>query len=37
MEDKWGQVEICDYTDFPSFGQTLRNLVLQGDPVLHER
>lgn len=26
-----GQVEICDYTDFPSFGQTLRELVLQGD------
>ena len=26
-----GQVEICDYTDFPSFGQTLRDLVLQGD------
>ena len=26
-----GQVEICDYADFPSFGQTLRELVLQGD------
>ena len=24
-------MEICDYTDFPSFGQTLRELVLQGD------
>ena len=31
MEDEWGQVDICDYTDFPSYGQTLRDLVLQGD------
>ena len=31
MEDEWGQLDICDYTDFPSYGQTLRGLVLQGD------
>ena len=31
MADEWGQLDICDYTDFPSYGQTLRDLVLQGD------
>lgn len=31
MKDEWGKVEICDYTDFSSFGQTLKDLVLQGD------
>lgn len=28
MHDEWGQVDICDYTDFPSFGQSLENLIL---------
>ena len=31
MEDEWGQVDICDYTDFPSFGQSLEDLIQQGD------
>lgn len=31
MQDEWGQVDICDYTDFPSFGQSLEDLIQQGD------
>lgn len=31
MQDEWGQVDICDYTDFPSFGQSLDDLIQQGD------
>lgn len=34
MHDEWGQVDICDYTDFPSFGQSLEDLILQGDKAM---
>lgn len=34
MHDEWGQVDICDYTDFPSFGQSLADLILQGDKAM---
>lgn len=34
MEDEWGQVDICDHTDFPSFGQSLEDLILQGDKAM---
>lgn len=34
MHDEWGQVDICDYTDFPSFGLSLEDLILQGDKAM---
>lgn len=34
MKDEWGKVEICVYTDFSSFGQTLKDLVMQGDKAV---
>ncbi len=31
MKDEWEQMSICDYTDFPSFGQSFADLIEQGD------